>query len=71
MNGFFRRLASNAILCAACAGSVSAQAAAPAQPLPIKVVVVTIFERGEDTGDTPGDLCVWGKGTTSVVPISR
>jgi purine nucleoside permease len=59
MNGFFRRLASNAILCAACAGSVSAQGAVTVQPLPIKVVVVTMFERGEDTGDTPGEFQLW------------
>ena len=30
-----------------------------AKPIPIKVVVVTMFERGEDTGDTPGEYQLW------------
>ncbi|HLK49604.1 MAG TPA: purine nucleoside permease [Bryobacteraceae bacterium] len=29
------------------------------KPLPIKVVVVTMFERGADTGDQPGELQYW------------
>jgi len=41
------------------AGSVVAQSAAPAPPIQIKVVVVTMFERGEDTGDTPGEFQLW------------
>src|SRR5579872_51846 len=28
-------------------------------PIPIKVVVVTMFERGQDTGDTPGEFQLW------------
>jgi purine nucleoside permease len=28
-------------------------------PIPIKVVVVTMFERGEDTGDIPGEYQSW------------
>src|SRR5579872_1871390 len=28
-------------------------------PIPIKVVVVTMFERGQDTGDTPGEYQLW------------
>ena len=28
-------------------------------PMAIKVVVVTMFERGEDTGDQPGELQLW------------
>lgn len=28
-------------------------------PIPIKVVVVTMFERGEDTGDQPGEFQYW------------
>lgn len=39
--------------------SLFAQAAAPATPIQIKVVVVTMFERGEDTGDTPGEFQLW------------
>jgi purine nucleoside permease len=41
------------------AGLGGAQAAKPASPLPIKVVVVTMFERGEDTGDAPGEFQLW------------
>jgi purine nucleoside permease len=36
-----------------------AQTAPPATPIRIKVVVVTMFERGEDTGDTPGEFQLW------------
>jgi purine nucleoside permease len=28
-------------------------------PIPVKVVVVTMFERGEDTGDAPGEYQLW------------
>jgi purine nucleoside permease len=31
----------------------------PAQPIPVKVVVVAMFERGEDTGDAPGEYQLW------------
>jgi len=30
-----------------------------AEPLPVKVVVVTMFERGADTGDQPGEFQFW------------
>jgi purine nucleoside permease len=36
-----------------------AQSAPPAKPIPIKVVIVAMFERGEDTGDTPGEYQLW------------
>ena len=36
-----------------------AQATPPSKPIHIKVVVVTMFERGEDTGDTPGEYQFW------------
>src|ERR1035437_10365005 len=29
------------------------------QPIPVKVVVITMFERGADTGDQPGELQYW------------
>jgi purine nucleoside permease len=29
------------------------------KPIPVKVVVVTMFERGEDTGDQPGEFQLW------------
>jgi purine nucleoside permease len=42
-------------------GALSAMAASSsdAQPIPIKVVVVTMFEAGADTGDRPGELQLW------------
>jgi purine nucleoside permease len=36
-----------------------AQSAPPPKPIPIKVVVIAMFERGEDTGDTPGEYQLW------------
>jgi len=36
-----------------------AQASASPKAIPVKVVVVTMFERGEDTGDTPGEYQLW------------
>jgi purine nucleoside permease len=33
--------------------------AAPAAPIPIRVVVVAMYEPGEDTGDTPGEYQYW------------
>jgi purine nucleoside permease len=40
-------------------GYLSAQTPARTEPIRIKVVVVTMFERGEDTGDTPGEFQLW------------
>ena len=34
-------------------------ARAQTAPIPVKVVVVTMFERGEDTGDVPGEYQLW------------
>src|SRR5271170_5987167 len=42
-----------------CAGFLPAQSTAPGVPIPIKVVVVTMFERGADTGDVPGEFQLW------------
>jgi purine nucleoside permease len=39
--------------------SLAAQAGSPNAPIRVKVVVVTMFERGEDTGDTPGEFQLW------------
>src|SRR3977135_1091707 len=36
-----------------------AQTQAPVPPIRVKVVVVTMFEQGEDTGDTPGEFQLW------------
>ena len=38
---------------------IFAQGAPPSKPIRIKVVVVAMFERGEDTGDTPGEYQLW------------
>jgi purine nucleoside permease len=38
---------------------VAAQGALATKPVRVKVVVVTMFERGEDTGDTPGEYQLW------------
>ena len=46
-------------LCAVLCGSLCAQAGLPDEPIRIKVVVVTMFERGEDTGDVPGEFQLW------------
>src|ERR1700729_2945244 len=40
-------------------GILSAISAAADPPIPIKVVVVTMFEAGADTGDRPGELQYW------------
>ena len=37
------------------AGAVGAQN----RPIPVKVVVIAMFERGEDTGDVPGEYQLW------------
>jgi purine nucleoside permease len=37
----------------------AAIAAAQSRPIPVKVVVVTMFEVGADTGDNPGELQYW------------
>jgi len=34
-------------------------AAAQTKPIPVKVVVIAMFERGEDTGDVPGEYQLW------------
>jgi purine nucleoside permease len=47
------------VLVAACAGLLHAKSAPPATPIHVKVVVVTMFERGEDTGDVPGEYQLW------------
>ncbi|MGP8250904.1 MAG: purine nucleoside permease [Terracidiphilus sp.] len=39
--------------------TLAATIAAKPRPIPVKVVVVTMFEVGEDTGDQPGELQYW------------
>jgi purine nucleoside permease len=50
----------------ACLGAVvvlafgaNAQSVPATKPIPIKVVVIAAFERGEDTGDAPGEFQFW------------
>jgi purine nucleoside permease len=58
MNKLIRNLLLPYMLCMLRVGTV-AQTAAPGRPILIKVVVVTMFERGEDTGDEPGEFQLW------------
>jgi len=46
-------------LSALCSCCLAAQADSSNAPIHVKVVVVTMFERGEDTGDTPGEFQLW------------
>ncbi len=41
------------------AAAVAVCAAGKDRPIPVKVVVVTMFERGADTGDEPGEFQYW------------
>ncbi len=57
-------LLSALLLVAACQPTTDADsktASTTASPLPIKVVVVTMFEPGNDTGDRPGELQYWAE----------
>ncbi len=56
---FTRKLSLTLGLCAIFCGGLFGQATAPEALIRIKVVVVTMFERGEDTGDTPGEFQLW------------
>src|SRR5580700_10314890 len=40
-------------------GLLCAQTSTQSSPIRVKVVVVTMFERGEDTGDAPGEYQLW------------
>ena len=42
-----------------CSAGLPAQEPKPAAPIPVKVVVVAMFERGEDSGDVPGEFQYW------------
>ncbi len=54
------------ILLAACSAALAstlvAQPPASSAPIPVKVVVVTMFEIGADTGDAPGEFQRWAEG---------
>src|SRR5579864_855031 len=53
------RLLAQLLLSVFLTSSVLAQSATAAQPIRVKVVVVTMFERGEDTGDVPSEFQFW------------
>jgi len=59
MSGFARRALARLLLLAVTGRPLIAQSPASLPPIPVKVVVVTMFERGEDTGDTPGEFQLW------------
>jgi purine nucleoside permease len=44
---------------ACCPALLLAQVSAPPTPIQIKVVVLAAFERGEDSGDAPGEFQLW------------
>jgi len=54
-----RRLVLALVLPALGCSYLSAQADSRIVPVRVKVVIVTMFERGEDTGDTPGEFQLW------------
>ena len=47
------------LCCALILCCVPLAAQTPAKPIPVKVVVVAMFERGQDTGDAPGEYQLW------------
>src|SRR5258708_37077169 len=59
MRRFGGELISTILFSVVWASSLYAQTPTLVQPIRIKVVVVTMFERGEDTGDTPGEYQLW------------
>jgi purine nucleoside permease len=52
-------LISAILLLAACAPRETPQAAA--EPIDVKIVLVTMFERGADSGDEPGEFQLWNE----------
>lgn len=48
-----------ALLLFALPNLLAGQTAASSKPIAVKVVIVTMFERGEDTGDVPGEYQLW------------
>ena len=59
MNRFTGRAAATFLALVVCAGSLFGKKQAAGKPIRVKVVVVAMFERGEDTGDTPGEYQLW------------
>jgi purine nucleoside permease len=59
MNKVVIRIACLLILAGLCGTADRAQSSSPVAPIPVKVVVVNMFERGKDTGDAPGEYQFW------------
>jgi len=59
MKNVFAQLTSACLALLTMAASLYAQTGRAALPIPVKVVVVAMFERGEDTGDGPGEYQLW------------
>jgi purine nucleoside permease len=59
MNTFLQRCFAIGALGVVLPIPLSAQSKASDKAIQIKVVVVTMFERGEDTGDVPGEYQLW------------
>jgi purine nucleoside permease len=51
------------------AASIRAAAAPVAAPIEIRVVIVTAFEIGKDTGDMPGELQAWADEIPATLPF--
>src|SRR5579862_4726419 len=47
------------VLCAVLLAMTGGRAVSQTKPIPVRVVVVAMFERGADTGDQPGELQYW------------
>ena len=54
-------LLSALLLLVTCQPAANSDAPTGTAPIPIKVVVVTMFEPGNDTGDRPGELQMWAE----------
>ena len=54
---FMRRLCTFLLLATTTCAPILAQT--PPRPIEIKVVVISMFEQGADTGDTPGEYQYW------------
>ena len=59
MDGTARRLFAILLLLGGFPAPSAGQATLSEAPIQVKVVVVTMFERGEDTGDMPGEYQLW------------
>jgi purine nucleoside permease len=59
MRNFVTRFIRGFIFPLCVSGLLCAQTATQTLPIRVKVVVVTMFERGEDTGDAPGEFQLW------------